>query len=128
MGNSYNLMVDLSTLDPLIQEETQREVAGYESDTTNAMGLKDVVNIADKGVLTGVSGLIQVFTAEGYMGLRVTVDGVLLGPLNYLFFTKIGDSRTCCFNHRFNISLQVQINMSAADLGTGNCTVWYTTD
>lgn len=110
-------------VDNLEAERLQRVVARAVQATTASDTLADVVNISDKGVLTGIS---QMAVANDSMKLKVIIDGVTI--LDTFTFTKLASCpRSIAFNHRFDTSLQVQHS------NTGNAEqvqtlVSYTTD
>lgn len=112
----------------LIQELDQRSVSKASQDRTNQSSWKDIVNITDKGVLTGIS---QWVTSDGTGGgLQIIIDGLWIlsidsGPNSG--FSMNYASASLAFNHRFNTSLRVQ-HEAYNGAGYVNTTVSYTID
>lgn len=88
-------------------------------------GWADIVNLTDKGILSGISFLCMAFTAQGYGQVDVNIDGVTLISAAFLWFTKIGDSRALPCILKFETSLVVKVKINAGSLGTvqGMCAV-----
>lgn len=106
----------------LIQELAQRGTPKMVRVATTSDTLSDVLNITDKGVLTGIvqnSGGADV----GY--LKITIDGVVM----YAEALFVGNNKTqsLAFNHRFNTSLRVE-HENSGDVVTISTFVSYTTD
>jgi hypothetical protein len=120
----------IAYLKGLIQELDQRKVARCASGASG-----NIVNISDKGVLTGiyVRGTISSSSPMGYISLQVTIDGsstlsTVIYPssydsTNFWFFV----SYSLAFNHRFNTSLGVALG-NGQNVITQNCDVAYTID
>lgn len=133
IGNKTDTLIDnvgtensiIAYTKALIQELDQRKVAKVANNLTNNGAWTTptyiaVVNITDKGVLTGISQhLWHAATdtaAEVYGKLKVTIDGTLI--LDDAYFTraqyvatyspKPGCTNSLAFNHRFNTSLLVE--------------------
>lgn len=101
------------------------------ADTINS-GWQDIVNITDKGVLTGVSGLFYIGgTVDGHGEIKIIIDGITVGENIFISAVDFTEDRATAigisFFHRFNTSLQVQhqITATGARLYT---VVTYTTD
>lgn len=116
----------------LIQELDQRSVPHAVGALIANVNWADVVNINDKGVLTGISQYVDLQGAANQWGkIRLTIDGVLIFTDDNFCRTVLADvggsmSSSLPFNHRFNTSLQVEHCGSAAqDVFTK---VSYTTD
>ncbi len=103
----------------LTQELDQRSVAkvAWALDSTNSF--TDVLNLSDKGVLTGIFQALQLSdvasgTEQG--GIRLTIDGVLkwTEPNFSEKFTTDGSASfaSLSFNHRFDTSIQVEAKNS----------------
>jgi len=106
----------------LIQELDQRAVGMAATGTVERITYVDVVNISDKGVLTGVyQRVVRAGDSIDCSGaIKVILDGVTIfedvGFSRYTFAEipesnlVINTDRTgsLSFNHRFNTSLQVQ--------------------
>ncbi len=81
------------------------------------VGPTDLVNINDKGVLTGVALSCALYTADTDVRITVTIDGVALLATPKLFHvTAKGDSYSLDFNNRFDTSLRIQIELDAANI------------
>jgi len=87
----------------LIQELAQRGTSEMASAMTTSNTVEDVVNITDKGVLTGIS---QHSEGADPGRIVVTIDGVEIFALGQ--FTYDSQANSLAFNHRFNTSLQVE--------------------
>lgn len=115
-------------LDILTQEEDQRKTPKMVCGTTAGTEYVNVLNITDKGFLTGIEQGVAAFTADGYANLKIIIDAVTIYDGATMAFTKKGDIFPASFNHRFNTSLQVQHKVTAADTGTIRTCVEHTTD
>ena len=114
-------------VDKLEEERLMRSVVHMSEEIEAGLTLSDVVNITDKGVLTGVSATLGTFTAEGQAQIIVTLDGGAL-PVITIDFEKKADNISLDFNHRFDTSLRVQHKITEIDKGTLKTYVMYTTD
>lgn len=112
---SYSVSIDLAPLqtiaDNLEAERLQRVVAHHTSAQEDTTAYQDVVNIADKGVFTGVDITIIAYTADDNADVKITIDGVSLSSV-YLYFTGVGQNRSVAFNHRFDTSLLIQVKVA----------------
>ncbi len=127
MSNNFAPAVDLSVMDPLIAEELKRDVSECGLAQANSVAYVAAVDIADKGVFTGLLMNIQTCAGVGGTGSgRVWIDGVNIGGC-ILYYTKKGDSSSNHFNHRFETSLKVEVNISVAN-DVVNARAPYTTD
>lgn len=115
-------------LDILTQEAEQRNVGKIYQGNINNATFADVVNITDKGVLTGISQQCTAYTADGRGYIKLVIDGTQVVSDPFLNFYEAGDHRALRFQHRFNTSLQVQHKINAADLGTVHTFVACTID
>lgn len=120
------ILADTVTLDT---ERAQREVSKMAVDDNATDSFEDIVNITDKGVLTGISQIITTFTAASNVQLNIVIDGVtVFDSLTINNFVTIGDTISFAFNHRFDTSLLVQHKVSSNSKGTVRSFVMYTTD
>jgi len=87
----------------LIQELAQRGTAQMASAMTATNTPSDVVNITDKGVLTGIS---QHSEGADPGRIIVTIDGVEIFALGQFCYDS--QAASLAFNHRFNTSLLVE--------------------
>jgi len=123
----------------LNQELSQRQVGriAFDNNVQNNV-LEDVVNINDKGVLTGIRSQLYSNAANPSSGfVKVTIDGVALTNLDYfptsvMFTNSIGTDfwygiASLSFNHRFNTSLRVEHRKDLAG-GELKTVVSYTID
>ena len=106
----------------------QLEVAKMVSDTEDGSTYSDVVNITDKGMLTGVTQAISAFTAESSTHLKVVIDSVTVFDGTTIVFSELSRWLSFPFHHRFDTSLQIQHKMAADSKGTVRTFVTYTTD
>lgn len=91
--------------------------------------LTDVINITDKGILTGISQKCTAFTADSYGSIRITIDGTtFFSETTFNHFAASGDSNSLAFQHKFETSLRVQHKVAANSKGTIRTIVTYTTD
>ena len=110
----------------LIQELAQRDVAQAASDTNSQVSTyEDVVNITDKGVLTGVTQGLYGSTSGASVGtIRITIDGVAIltdTGFTHFFFTyneMRGYDASLAFNHRFDTSLRIEHKTTAGSVHT----------
>lgn len=116
----------------MIQELAQRQVPKIAKNWTNGTSYSDIVNISDKGVLTGIRLLItNPSTGDEYCYIKVIIDGVtIVTNLRLGFYDHsitFPNDGGLNFNHRFNTSLQVQHKLTQ-----GNSIIYssvtYTTD
>jgi len=112
----------------LVQEMAQRNVAMCAQNGATSTTWVDIVNINDKGVLTGLAAFTYAFTATSVIQFAVTIDGTLILSFPILTFTGIGQSNSLSYNHRFDTSLQVQINIGSDSKGAAIGIVSYTKD
>lgn len=98
----------------LVQELAQRAVAKMTGAYLTSSTLSDVLNITDKGVLTGFF-MREIGTDNCYFA--ITVDGTVIYNASLVAVDAHTNSFTIAFNHRFNTSLRVQIKNS--DNSTG---------
>jgi len=100
----------------LIQELAQRNV-GMCGELVTSLGIawQDVVNITDKGVLTGISVSMN-HTAAYSVKVRITIDGTVVrsGIFADTHAAEQTTSLGLAFNHRFDTSLRVENYNSAA--------------
>ena len=90
----------------LVQEMAQRDTAKVASAThagSSSTSYSDIVNITDKGVLTGISQSIDAAAGNAY--IKIVLDGVTITDSATI---REGSGIGLSFNHRFNTSLQVQ--------------------
>lgn len=87
----------------IIQELAQRGTAEFADVGGTSDTLADVVNITDKGVLTGVA---MVMEGADRGRLKITIDGVAIMNDRRFVFNSLQNS--LAFNHRFNTSLRVE--------------------
>ena len=110
-----------------LETERLQRVTGAMAEDTNSTGsLENVVNITDKGVLTGVSTSVSSYTGVGEIVLKVIIDGVTIYNTVLLAFEAKGQSNSIAFNHRFDTSLQIQHSQSGTAMVRTIAT--YTTD
>jgi len=112
----------------LIQEWEKRVTPKMISGVVTGSAYTDIVNISDKGVLTGISMMLNTFTAPNTANLKIIIDGVTIYDSDFLSFEKIGDHRSLSFNHKFDVSLQIQHKINAVSMGQAITKVAYTTD
>jgi hypothetical protein len=129
VGTTKSLMAYLKGL---VQELAQRGTAKCATATysTNT-NYSDVINITDKGVLTGIYQNVGLVATTGK--LKVIIDGTqLLESTTFSYVSNINGliyPGSLAFNHRFNTSLQVQHATTASGTGESVTTiVSYTTD
>jgi len=117
VGTTKSLMAYLKGL---IQELDQRKIAKVAiGQTTNGLtgtGWTSLLNITDKGVLTGVSQIYcPTGTANLFGGIKIIVDGITIMTDDCFTYAKyvntydpyVSGSNNLAFNHRFNTSLAV---------------------
>lgn len=116
----------LDTVDGLVDnleaERLQRAVGKAVAVVTSLATYADVVNITDKGVLTGIT---SVPSGTQAISLRITIDGGT--PIELLNVTANVEGVGIAFNHRFDTSLQVEHKLAAVD-GSGRTICTYTVD
>jgi len=125
----------------LIQELDQRSTPKFGYGTTTSTGWADVVNITDKGVLTGIAAYIEILAGnEKGVEVNVVIDGSteLTTNNNGIGCYMANDTNRAAgmtasipCNHRFNTSLRVQIRVNSLSGGgtpTAYGIVSYTTD
>lgn len=109
----------------LTQELSQRKVPRGIISSHAAVVLTDVVNINDKGFLTGIA-----VTCPGGSSahIKVTIDGTVVITDANVFITAGAEIswQSLSFNHRFNTSLLVQDKLIGG--GIINTAVTYTID
>ena len=144
-GNKTDTLVEavgttkslVAYLKGLIQELDQRKVPHVAAGTITNSTTTDVVNITDKGVLTGITQCVRDRTGTGGVwggALLLSIDGVQMIWTGNFTITQqpitYQDGQWCVplsFNHRFNTSLRVQ-HYAAYDNNTVTTYVTYTTD
>lgn len=114
--------------DVLQQEWAKRNVSQVAQTNVANNTYADIVNISDKGVITGMMGYIYSFTDVGNVEFIITIDGVAIITEIFLYFSATGQANSLSFNHRFNTDLRVQIRISAVDKGGFRGLVAYTKD
>ncbi|KKM64728.1 hypothetical protein LCGC14_1498500 [marine sediment metagenome] len=96
----------------MIQELDQRTVGKTTTTATVSISSVDVVNISDKGVLTGLLQMMQDVTTDANGGrIVITIDGVIILSVTgfTIFYTGDegdGTNNSLAFNHRFDTSLK----------------------
>ncbi|KKM77872.1 hypothetical protein LCGC14_1365610 [marine sediment metagenome] len=115
-------------LDELIQEKNQRNTTVVTSATENNTTYSDVVNVTDKGVLTGITTNISQYTAGSQVSWKIIIDGSTKFDGYVLEFGARNDAVTLAFNSRFDTSLQIQHKITTASKGTARTIVSHTTD
>jgi hypothetical protein len=118
LGNKTdNEIEDVSTIASLmgymkgiVREMSQRDnaKAAYAVATTT---YADLVNISDKGVLTGITQLSDNISSTSVGSIIVTIDGTVILTAEPFFTVNSGDyacGGVLSFNHRFNTSLRIQ--------------------
>lgn len=108
----------------LIQELAQRAVPKLVGAYLTSSSYSDVVNITDKGVLTGIT-FRQIGTDN--ISFILTIDGTAILNGTPIVIDTHTNSLSLPFNHRFNSSLRLQVKNSDNVTGT---TTWvsYTVD
>jgi len=91
--------------------------------TSNVYG--DLVNITDKGVLTGISQALAASASQGY--LKIIIDGTTVFDNQLTSNTNAQQPISLSFNHPFGTSLQVQ-HKSLDNTNAVITWVSYTTD
>lgn len=110
-------------------ERLKRVVTKTIRATENTTVVSDVINISDKGILTGISQSCEAFTASSSATIDIIIDGVTIYNTGlFLNFDKKGDTISQSFNHPFETSLQVRHRTVAADKGTVGTIVSNTID
>ena len=137
VGNSdgsYLERLEQLSLDIVVlnAELNQRVVAQVAQATRAVASYADVVNITDKGVLTGVSQVIYNGATGNCEGVvRITIDGVAIMTDSlfsiYVLTPDVSQPNTVSFNHRFDTSLRVE-HMTSNTNATIKTTVAYTID
>lgn len=89
---------------------------------------QDIVNITDKGILTGVAMMCTAYTADGYGRIKITIDGSVLLDGRFLQIDEEGRHNSLAFLHKFETSLLVQCYMNAINKATILTVVSYATD
>lgn len=120
----------------LVQEMAQRGTPKMVSAITSSTDLADVVNITDKGVLTGIVQFMNYVTDAEAGWFILTIDGVVVydnvnSPNHQTISTDSATtlmSTTIPFNHRFSTSLRVQHKVNTGSHGRLYTFVTYTTD
>ena len=109
----------------MAQRSTPKIAVGAESTTTYS----SIIDITDKGVLTGILSQITHYTADSIVDVKITIDGIafISGAL-YFSFVAVGNSWSMPFNHIFNTSLKIEHKIIANSKGTARTTVSYTID
>ncbi len=115
-------------VDILTQEADQRSVPKVYSNSYNGTAFTDIVNITDKGVLTGISTFLTQYTAASFIHWKIIVDGVTLYDGEIMSFSEKGQAKSLSFNHKFDTSLQVQHKIVTASKGTVRTEVSCTVD
>lgn len=129
VGTTSTIMAYVKSL---VQELDQRKTPHCVVVDGGHGSLADIVNITDKGVLTGIVVNIRSITADGtVVHLKITIDGsVVLDDTSFasIKWTEMIHNICIPFNHRFNTSLRVE--GSTADQTKTECTfiVTYTVD
>lgn len=97
----------------LIQELDQKSVPMCGYLVTAGSALADVVNINDKGMLTGFVG--KGSSGTDYIYIKVTLDGVCILDADASGIGQVTetDAVSIPFHHRFNTSLRVQARNAA---------------
>lgn len=122
----------------LNQELDQRKTAKGIQGQTSSTSWTDIINITDKGVLTGI---FQYFEYEGthtnyiYAGIQIIIDGqTILTSDRFSTYkitsnpaTRIVISGSLAFNHRFNTSLRIKHKTNYYDAPVYT-NISYTTD
>jgi hypothetical protein len=95
--------------------------------------LADIVNILDKGILTGLSiEAIYITGAKPIGYLKITIDGEVIFVETAVIFATSSAAypvyRTIPFNHPFSTSLRIEGKCSNTATGTINFLASYTVD
>lgn len=107
----------------LIQKLAQGSVARMTMVSGTSSSLADVLNITDKGILTGI---VQLTEGADDGRLTITVDGTVIYSNNVGVQQKAGHI-SLPFYHRFDTSLRVQ-HSNVGNSVQINTFVMYTTD
>lgn len=122
-----------------IQELSQRRVAKTAVANNAVVGLADVINITDKGILIGISQYIRSTLGAGFSAtgrIKLTIDGIVVlddNAFTYAFLDPNNPyfcNNSLAYNHRFNTSLRVEhaINEVGGAVGNVYTKVAYTID
>lgn len=130
VGTTKSLAAYIKGLVQELDQRTEPHLVSHYLTLADQNDYTDVVNITDKGVLTGITMLVDSTSTDEYV--RITIDGSVIydGVFGNTFNSStvaVVTGGTLSFNHRFDTSLKVEHKRGTA-FGSLRTLVSYTTD